>query len=191
MKKISKKYFQCFLLFLFFCFCFKSSFAQEEKPRFLDRMFFGGGLGLQFGDYTVIDIAPIVGYKLTEKFSAGVGVTYIYEHLKQSIVTTTNIYYLDYKTNIYGGSVFAKYYLFNDFFGYAEYGILNMDVPSPFSYNEFMRDNVESMLVGGGYREMLGGKVGLELEVLWDVLDEPYSPYGNGPIIRAGIVAGF
>ena len=176
---------------MFFCFYFQNSFAQEEKPRFIDRMFFGGGLGLQFGDYTVINVSPIIGYKVTEKFATGIGATYIYEHLKESVVTNTGIYNLEYKTNIYGGSVFAKYYLFESFFGYGEYGILNMEVPDNTFLYTFKRDNVSSLLVGGGYREMLGERVGIELMVLYDILDEPYSPYGNGAIIRMGIVAGF
>ena len=59
---------------------------KERKP-FKDRIYFGGNLGLQFGNQTYIDISPLIGYKVTEKFSAGFGVTYIYykQHFPHSI----------------------------------------------------------------------------------------------------------
>jgi hypothetical protein len=165
-----------------------SCFAQEEsKPGFFDRVYFGGGLGLQFGDQTVIQVAPIIGYKVTEKFHVGVGGTYIYYHVKDPY------YNLEYKTNIYGGSVFTKYFLFDEIFAYAEYGILNLEVPyDPLGSNYYLykRKNVSSLLLGGGYRQMIGESVGIELVVLYDVIDDRDSPYSN-PVIRLGIVAGF
>ena len=60
-----------------------SAFAQnpprikEEKPnwKFKDRIFVGGGVQAQFGTVTVIGASPIVGYTITPKLSAGVGLT--------------------------------------------------------------------------------------------------------------------
>lgn len=48
--------------------------AQFNK----NNLTFGGGLGLQFGDYTQINIAPQVGYNFTSYLNAGAGVGYTY-----------------------------------------------------------------------------------------------------------------
>jgi hypothetical protein len=177
---------------------FSNSFAQEQEqeqkvgPGFWDRCFFGGGFGMQFGDQTIISASPIVGYKITEKFHAGVGGTYIYYNLKQYYYdpnNTSNLISYKYSSNIYGGDVFAKYFIFDEVFAYGEYGVLNMEVFDPLSYAS-SRENIHSALIGGGYRQMIGSSVGVELTILYDVIDDRNSPYSN-PIIRLGIVAGF
>ena len=174
--------------------CFSCSFAQEQEQNpgsgFWDRCFFGGGFGAQFGDQTIVSASPIVGYKITEKFHAGIGATYIYYNLKQYYYDGNgNLQYYKYSSNVYGGDVFAKYFIFDEVFAYGEYGILNMEVFDPLSYAS-ARENIHSALIGGGYRQMIGSNVGVELTILYDVIDDRNSPYSN-PIIRLGIVAGF
>src|SRR5436190_23959647 len=71
---------------------------EESHSDFADRLFFGGNIGLQFGTYTYVDVSPLVGYKVTEKFHTGIGATYIYYSVSGGGY--------DYSTNIYGGRVF-------------------------------------------------------------------------------------
>jgi len=156
---------------------------QPDKPSFWDRTYFGGAFALQFGDQTIVQIAPIGAYKVTEKFHVGLGINYTYYHY------TDPYYNVDYTTNIYGGSVFTKYFVFDEVYAYAEYGLLNMDVFDPFLY-DYRRQNISSLLVGGGYMQMVGRSVGIDILLLYDVIDDPYSPYSN-PVIRIGVVAGF
>ena len=73
-----------------------------------NRFFTGGNLGLQFGSTTAIDVAPILGYRVTEAFSVGIGATYIYLHINNN--------YYNYTNDIYGGSVFARYNILENFF---------------------------------------------------------------------------
>ena len=47
-----------------------------------------------------------------------------------------------------------------------------------------------SFLVGGGYRQQIGGNAAMNLMVLWNLNDTYDSPYTN-PIIRIGFSAGF
>ena len=58
-----------------------------------DNLIFGGGLGFQFGTSTIINVAPQVGYRFTEKLSFGVGVTYLHyaSSLPQSFFCSTYI----------------------------------------------------------------------------------------------------
>lgn len=161
---------------------------QSEHP-ILDRMFFGGSLGLQFGSATYIDVSPLVGYKITEKLHAGVGATYIYYKVKDTY------YNYSYETSIYGGRIFGRYYFLDNLFGHLEWEILNMDVPSTNTINgvqsyDYIRDNIMSLMVGGGYAQPIGSNAAITLMILWNLTEEQYSPYQN-PIFRLGIAAGF
>src|SRR5688572_2037774 len=115
--------------------------AQEvkEKVPFKDRIFIGGSLGLQFGSATYIDVSPLVGYQISKKLQAGVGVTYIYYKVKDSN------YNYEYETSIYGGRLFSRYYILDNLFAHGEYEILNMEVPSEIGGTgnfDYVRDNI-------------------------------------------------
>lgn len=95
------------VLFTFvFLFSFKSEiFAQEKqemktKSDFWQRVQFGGGLGLGFGNgYADIMVAPNAIYNFNDYFSAGLGAQYSY--VKQRDIFTSNIY---------GGSVITLFH---------------------------------------------------------------------------------
>jgi hypothetical protein len=173
---------------LLFILIFTNLYAQDSlkgdrKPAFMDRIFFGGDLGLQFGTYTFINVSPVIGYKFTEKVVGGFGITY--QYLSYSDVNLS--------TNIYGGSLFGRYYILENLFAHAEYQLLNLE---PFYVNystgniyKGSRMNVESYLVGGGYRQPISGNASFNILVLWNLSNSIYSPYSN-PIIRAGFNIG-
>ena len=72
--------------------------ATPQKGFQLDKVVVGGNLGAQFGDLTYIEVSPTVGYKLTEKWLAGVGARYIY--VKPRLLQSSNII---------GGAIFQQY----------------------------------------------------------------------------------
>jgi len=151
--------------------------AQEEpKPKFKDRLFTGGGLGLQFGTVTLVNISPILGYRFNERLSSGVGITYIYLNYRD----------YDYSTSIYGGNIFTRFNIVEQIFLHSEFEILNLDA---YVDNEFKRVNASGFLVGGGYRALIGGKSFMTLMLLWDLIEDRNYPYRN-PIIRGGIAIG-
>ncbi len=163
---------------------------QQQGPPttpLRDRFFFGGSLGLQFGNYTYVDVSPLVGYKITEKLHAGIGLTYIYYKVNDQ-------YYGKYETSSYGGRVFGRYYILDNLFGHIEYEILNMEVPDGLNtsgqYDVLVRENITSLMVGGGYAQPIGSNAALTLMILWNLTEEQYSPYQN-PIFRIGFSAGF
>ncbi|MCX6235107.1 MAG: hypothetical protein NT175_10400 [Bacteroidetes bacterium] len=180
-----KTFLTAFLLFLVFAtplFAQRDSTAREDlyKPRFIDRLFFGGNFGLQFGTMTLVEVSPLVWCSITPRLISGVGVTY--EYYKDSR------YSYVYTTNIYGGRVLLNYFVFKNIFAHAEYELLNYDAYiTPFTTE---RVNVNSWLVGGGFRQMIGGRSFMTLSILWNLNETPYSPYTN-PIIRVGIGFGF
>lgn len=166
------------------------TFAQDNpnappsppKKPFKDRLFVGGNIGLQFGTLTYIDISPKVGYKLTERFAAGIGATYIY-------INDKRYRGFEYSTDIYGGRVFGQYKIFDNVLAYSEFEVLNGEVYDDL-LAEMIRRNITSLLVGGGYVQPVGGRSNIMILVLWNLLESRYSIYQN-PVIRIGFNLGF
>lgn len=160
-----------------------NTFAQqnkESKESFKDRVFLGGNLGLQFGTITLIEISPLLGYKITDKLLAGLGFTY--QYYKDSRFNP------DYSTNIYGGRIFARYYIYKDFFAHSEVEVLNYDAYYwPSSYKENI--TVTNVLVGGGYTQWISQRVGVNILILWNLNEDINSLYSN-PIFRIGFNVG-
>ena len=155
---------------------------REKNPDFKSRLFFGGGFGLQFGSVTLIELSPLVGYKVTPKFGIGLSPTYKYYHY--------NDYYgpsNDLSTNVYGGSIFARYSIFESVFAHVEYESLFYNTSTP-AYPT-LREQFNSFFVGGGYMQNFSMNSGMYLMVLWNLNDTPDSPYIN-PVFRVGFNVG-
>jgi hypothetical protein len=156
--------------------------AQGERISSFreSRWFVGGNLGLQFGTITILDISPYTGFKLTNRLSVGAGFTYQYLREGKG----------DYKytSNMFGGRIFSSYAIIPEVFAYAEYEVLNYEVA--IDINRYARKNVSSVLVGGGYRQMIGPNLYSDIMILWNLTESPDSRYTN-PIYRIGMVIGF
>lgn len=136
-----------------------------------DKVFYGGNIGLQFGTFTFIDISPMLGYRVTDKFSVGVG--YTFNYLNNRYSRTSLI--------IRGGRVFARYFVFPQLFLHAEYeGLQGL-------YANDRTQWLYTPLVGLGYRQAIGARVYFDLQALWNLNPTIYSPYSN-PVIRGGLI---
>ncbi len=154
--------------------------SKKLKANFKDRIFLGGNLGLQFGTQTYIDVSPLIGYKITDRFSSGIGVTYIYYRYKDNVYS--------YNTNIYGGRVFSRYFFTENIFGHAEFEVLNMELLSTNNY-QYYRKNIYTPMIGAGYIQRFSNQSGIYLLLLYNLNDSAESPYSN-PIIRIGFNIG-
>lgn len=175
------------LLFLYLLLCSGIGFSQSEEDisdaGLKDRIYFGGNLGLQFGTITNIEVSPLVGYRFTNDFSAGMGITYIY--FKQKIAG-----FDDFETNIYGYRFFARHNLQEQFYATAEYENLSLEFRNS---NDFSvrREWVPGAFVGGGYFQPIGRRAGFNIAVLYNVLyDAQKSPYNSPWVFRLGLTAG-
>ncbi|MCB0762308.1 MAG: hypothetical protein KDC12_12350 [Flavobacteriales bacterium] len=162
-----------------------AGWSQEEKS-FKDRLYFNGGLQAGFSNSLfVIGASPSVGYMWTEKLSTGLGISFIYYSLNSPAGK--------YQTSIYGGNAFTRYLFFDNFFAQTEYHMVNSDVPvydTSTQSLQIKRSWIPMWYVGGGYRAPLGGRAFATITVLYDLIDNRYSPYSN-PTIRGGISFGF
>ncbi len=164
---------------------------QKKKGWYKEsKFFFGGYLGLSFGTYTYIEIAPIAGYRITPRLSAGLGPKYMY--IKESNY---------YETSIYGIKAFTQFSIFKninetinigigDLFAYVENESLNIKPmyydPYSNSYHGGKRGWVNITLLGGGLRFPLGERAGFSILILWDISQNPYYSYSN-PEIRLSV----
>lgn len=153
---------------------------QPDKIPFIDRLFWGGNVGAWIGNPTFLDLSPLVGVKITNKFSAGLGIIYNYYSYKYNNYT--------YSLNLYGGRIYARYFIFENVFGQIGWDRINRD--DPYSLKMNARVWVDNILVGGGVRYPIGERFYMIATGLWNLNQTPLSPYAN-PIIQVGFVGGF
>ncbi|MCJ8166213.1 hypothetical protein MKJ04_15300 [Pontibacter sp. E15-1] len=155
---------------------------EQEKVdmplRHIDRMYVGGSFGLQFGTYTNISLLPIIGYKVTDKFSIGTG--FVYHYIK----------YLGSAYSSYGGRVFTQLELFSigdgAVLGHAEVEFLNTKFENQRGTIGNDRTTLTLPLVGLGYRQFISDKASVDMLLLYNANSEVIgNPYSN-PVIRVG-----
>ncbi|GAB3649089.1 hypothetical protein GCM10028791_13950 [Echinicola sediminis] len=158
-------------------------FYQEEgeKVPLSERLYFGGNFGLQFGRVTYVDVSPLVGVMITDRYSAGLGVTYQYLNYKD---------FANASSSVFGGRVFNRYNVVQNLFAHAEFESLNVELIRETSTGfEEYREWVPGLFLGGGYFVPFGRKGGINLTILYNVIyDNLKSPYNEPYVIRAGFV---
>lgn len=177
-------------LTLVFCLLSFFSLAQEEgieeknirrndsDGALWDKITVGGNFGLQFGTVTYIDISPMIGYRFTDKLTAGPGFTYRYLKVRGFE-----------GSSIYGGSAFARYLIGSQFFAQTQYESLNTQY-YPVSANgdvSIRRDWVSGFFVGGGLYQPLGRRGAILLSAMYNLLhDNVRSPYNSPWVLNVG-----
>jgi hypothetical protein len=191
------------IIIILFCYCLSAE--AQSGYSFKDRLFFGGGFGLVVGQYTDINISPHVGYYITPRLSAGIGVKYGYYNNKYHWITGYDArgyaIFERFETHIWGGSLFKNFVLVNNvndwipflpvmrIFAHAEYEALSYP-KGFFKYKEPGKDLYHSYLVGGGFRLPMGRRSSFNITILWNVYSpstgdtELSSIYGDGAIVR-------
>ncbi|NVO21596.1 MAG: hypothetical protein HXX13_17985 [Bacteroidetes bacterium] len=159
----------------------------NDKPKFSlkDHLFYGGNLGLQFGNVTMVDVSPMIGYKFNPKFGIGFSPTYKYYGYKNYYSDNSDL-----KTNVFGASIFGRYVIWQNVFAHAEYEYLTYKTKDDQYPSMNLRRDFQSVLVGGGYREAISQNAFMYLLILMNLNETIDSPYSN-PVIRAGFSIGF
>jgi len=126
----------------------------------------------------------MVGYRVTPKFSLGVGATYQYQNDRD----------FDVSQSVYGGRLFSRYTIANDFLGagnlfaHAEYEALFAKL----SYGSFSGrvENTSlfpSFFIGGGLALPIGNRSAFTITALYNPFyNQDNSLYGSPLQIRVG-----
>lgn len=154
-----------------------NSLEKQKKPLVdLTKLEFGGNFGLQLGDYTHLSISPQIGYRMSRYVSLGIGVGYNY--------LSTNQYDTRYTDKYSAVTVGTYAHLYP-----IEPLVLSLQP-------EISR--VWQTRGGGAYRYsessvaptlLLGGGImyqGMMLMIQYDLIQNKYSPYGDGIFYTAG-----
>jgi hypothetical protein len=131
------------------------------KPDILDKIYYGGNLGMNFGKgYAFLEASPLIGYRITDKFSAGLTGTYMYYNF-------TTVYGENISDNIYGAGVFARYFVLQNVFAHVETKFLNG------MWADGERSTIYPVLAGAGYRSKMGSRGSVFIMVLYDLNYDP------------------
>ena len=142
---------------------------DKEKVPFIDKLFFGGNFWASFGNQAFVDISPMVGYRVTNRLSVGIGATYQYQRINDRFGNFLG------KQNIYGGRLFSRYTIAKDFLGvgnlfaHTEYESLF----AKYSINNF-NGTVEgtqpfpSFFIGGGLAFPIGNRSAFTISALYN-----------------------
>lgn len=164
-----------------FSLMFTSDVAKAQKGFAWDRLVFGGNFGAGFSpNESIFAMSPSVGYRFTERLTIGAGGIYQYYGIKFPGY--------NFKFNNYGSRVFTTYQLTDFLIAHTEYESLNIEY---IKYNSAgipestARRTINSLFVGGGYRQAIGRNSVVDLMLLYNLTETPYTRYTN-PLIRVG-----
>jgi hypothetical protein len=148
-----------------------------------DRMIYGGNIGGSLGNVSsFFMIQPMVGYKITDKFQAGLCPLYIYSSRTYQFTSGKNF---TQSINAFGPGVFSRYLINDNIFAHVEYLGLSYKIYDELSGLDVSKFS-NSAFVGGGY---MPGGTGVYIVVLYDLLyDSKTSFYSNPLDIRIGFV---
>jgi hypothetical protein len=153
------------------------------------KLFYGGNFGLSFGSYTLINLSPQVGYRLSDYWAVGAGVNLLYSSIHYT-------YPYEYKDE-YGATglnIFGRVYPISNIMLQAQ-PELNYVWGSEIYYDgtpslKLGHTFVPSLLLGGGI-VIPAGRGALLATLLYDVLQNPLSPYYGRAIFDLGFNIGF
>jgi hypothetical protein len=185
------------------------SAKPQRTDNFWRRVSVGGNLGFQFGSITGITVAPEIAIRTVDNLYVGFRFMYQYYNYKNYYWNDSTNQYLSYKSSVYGGGVYLRYYLsslFDNFLGnlfaHVEYEYQYYTRPYTNAYGGYIVDpylnqyvpgkevvEVNSIFVGGGYRQPIASRVSMDFMILFNLNDTYNSPYSN-PIFRLGVGVG-
>ncbi len=174
--------------FTFSCVVLCAQDEDKSKGFTKEKLFAGGSFGLSFGSYTLLNLAPQVGYRFNKYLSSGVGINLLYVSQKEK-----DNYGNDYRKvvqGITGLNFFARFYPTQKILiqiqpeGNYIFGKQIFYQPVKETY-KLDAEIVPSLLAGGGL-VVPTAKGAFITTVMYDVLQKVNSPYGNRPIVNVG-----
>lgn len=161
--------------------------ANSTPPdeRFWDKVRWGGNFNFNIGAFTFIEVSPMATYLFNNRFSAGLGLNYMY--LERNFIGSNQ----KFTTNTFGGRTFGRAHVWENFFVQGE--VLGLNVPTFRSFdNSLDRKWFVMPGLGAGYTQPLGGRgfAFLTVTYYFNSSDEAF-PYLYSPFRPFVVNAGF
>ena len=168
------------LLFLSICFFPAMNIAQNYFP--LDDlkdenrgMFLGGGLSFSGKPTRTVGISPVFGIHIFPDFGVGLGADYFYAKRNEDQIHS------------YGGKLFVQYHITKSLYAKSQFSYLYYN--GTWIDTQYDSQFVPYLFVGGGIQRPIASRTILEVELLFDVLQDESSVFDAGqPIFNAGII---
>ena len=156
--------------------------SGTPEPKLFNRFYYGGNFGFTIDEGgTGILAQPIIGYRLTADFSAGLNIYYEYNEYKRNYIA-----------HAYGIGPFVRYEVpvRPDIFGlvfHAEYSYGGNSVKYT-NERDWHSTNLQRLPLGGGIFIQTGARGRFSVVALWDVINLNNNQYNNSgaPSIRIG-----
>ncbi|RYG05011.1 MAG: hypothetical protein EOO02_04765 [Chitinophagaceae bacterium] len=175
-----------------------AAFSQDEPPvenKGFDRskLFGGGNFALSFGNNTIVNISPQLGYRFNRFFAAGVGVNALYSSFRSIYATGGTASRTSY--GVVGANVFGRVYPIEFVFLQAQpeanYVWGKQKYYNPEQEYRLNGKIVPSLLLGAGGAIPMGGTGAFIVMAQYDVLQNERTPYGSKIFINFGYNFGF
>jgi len=160
-----------------------ASTPPPQKQRFRDRLYYGGNVGLSFGDVTYIGVSPYLGVSFGHGVSGGIGIFYTYRE--------DDRYDPNLSTNDWGSDLFVRYRPAPQFFLQAGYSWTDFEYLLVDGSTD--RGDYSGVLLGGGFVQEMGGHAAFIATVMYDVnwSEDELTPYDSPWLLSAGVSVGF
>ncbi|HEX8507660.1 MAG TPA: hypothetical protein VF630_20020 [Hymenobacter sp.] len=175
--------------------------GAEDKPPTKKFLYTNFGLGFSSSgglNQFNVSAAPAVGFRLTDKFAIGPGISYAYSSFSLNDNAKNAGYALNRQgdnsiaSSSLGVKAFAQYIVYKEFFVHAEYEVTNaelVDFDPNDGYYKYKR-TVSTPLAGVGYRSYLGQNAAVDIVGLYNFDSSLYSLY-PGLVLRFSFLYNF
>ena len=157
-----------------------SQFSVATPTAEKNKWTFGGGIGVGFGSnsYFNLQVAPRIGYKLTNDLETGVVGSVSWQSSNS------------YKSTMFGLGPFVNYYFARSFFvsGNLQHFFVNYE-DKLYDYKNNQQET--ALYLGGGYMQRIGNNSFMQIGLMYNVLyKENNSIFSSGLIPSVGFVVG-
>lgn len=162
--------------------------ALEQHAEQYTKTFLYSGIGLGYSSFYGLSnfnfsISPAIGYRVSDRFSIGPGISYSYNYYGQDNGRggSTSL-----STSSFGVKGFAQLMVIDQFFVHAEYEVTRAELLA-FDQNNYyvgkVTRSVRTPLLGAGYRSQISNRAAADIVLLYNFQDNYNSIYPN-PVIR-------
>ena len=162
--------------------------ALQQHAEQYTKTFLYSGIGLGYSSYYGLSnfnfsISPAIGYRVSDRFSIGPGISYAYNYYGQDNGRggTASV-----STSSFGVKGFAQFMVYDQFFVHAEYEVTRAELLAFDQNNVYVGNvtrSVQTPLLGVGYRSQISNRAAADIVLLYNFQDNYNSIYPN-PVLR-------